>query len=82
VIASTTCLGGLSTEPGKHLLAATTADEWIASLLALLDDAGWRQRLAASGRAFVEEHHCWDRCLEPLGKLLFSGVRARSVSEG
>ncbi len=70
VVASPVCLGGLQTIPGKHLLAATTPDEWTASLLALFDDADWRQRLGTAGRTFVEEHHCWDRCLAPLAELL------------
>jgi sugar transferase (PEP-CTERM/EpsH1 system associated) len=73
VVASPVCLGGLQTVPGKHLLAATTPEEWTATLLALFDDEEQRQRLGAAGRAFVEEHHCWDRCLTPLGELLLSG---------
>ncbi len=71
VVASPVCLGGLQTIPGRHLLAATTPDEWAATLLSLFDDAEWRQRLGVAGRAFVEEHHCWDRCLVPLAELLF-----------
>jgi glycosyltransferase involved in cell wall biosynthesis len=70
VVASPTCLGGVSAIPGKHLLEATTPREWETKLLELFDDAQQRQRLGEAGRGFVEEHHCWERCLEPLGKLL------------
>jgi sugar transferase (PEP-CTERM/EpsH1 system associated) len=72
VVASPVCLGGLQTIPGQHLLAATMPDEWVTTLLSLFDDVERRQRLGAAGRAFVEEHHCWDRCLEPLAQLLLT----------
>jgi sugar transferase (PEP-CTERM/EpsH1 system associated) len=71
VVASPVCLGGLGTVAGRDLLSASTTDEWAASLLGLFDDPERCSRLAASGRAFVEENHCWDRCLAPLAELLF-----------
>ncbi len=70
VVASPTCLGGLGTRPGRELLAASTPDEWADSVLALFDDPERRQQLGAAGRAFVEEHHDWGKCLEPLAELL------------
>src|SRR5207244_7093396 len=39
VVASPVCLNGLQTVPGQHLLAATTPDEWVKTLLSLFDDA-------------------------------------------
>ena len=74
VVASPTCLGGMLTVPGRHLLAATEPDEWATSLLSLFDDPAWCERLGAAGRAFVEEHHDWSRCLEPLAELLGVGA--------
>jgi polysaccharide biosynthesis protein PslH len=79
VVATPVCLQGLTTEPGRHLLSASTTDEWVTSLDRLLGDAGFREQLGASGRAFVEEHHCWDRCLEPLQGLLLGGAEGRLV---
>ena len=70
VIASPVCLQGLHTEVGRDLLAATTPDEWADAVLSLLDDPAQREQLGQAGRAFVEEHHCWERCLEPLTELL------------
>ncbi|QEL17214.1 TIGR03087 family PEP-CTERM/XrtA system glycosyltransferase [Limnoglobus roseus] len=59
-------LAALKAEPGRHLLKATTPDEWAAAVLALLGDAAHREQLGRAGRTFVEEHHHWDRCLQPL----------------
>jgi sugar transferase (PEP-CTERM/EpsH1 system associated) len=73
VVATPLCLQGLATEPGCHLLAASTAREWASALDHLLGDADLRERLGTAGRAFVEEHHSWDRCLEPLRDLLLGG---------
>jgi hypothetical protein len=42
----------------------------VAGVEALLDHGGEQHRLAAAGRAFVCEHHCWDAWLEGLGDLL------------
>ncbi len=59
-------LAALKAEPGRHVLKATTPQEWAAAVLMLLSDADARERLGREGRAFVEEHHHWDRCLQPL----------------
>jgi sugar transferase (PEP-CTERM/EpsH1 system associated) len=80
VLATPLCLQGMLTEPGRHLLTATAPNEWLAELERLLDDEGLRRRLGEAGRAFVEEHHCWESCLEPLLEMLAS--RGRKPPEG
>jgi sugar transferase (PEP-CTERM/EpsH1 system associated) len=70
VVASPPSLAGIRAEPGVHLLAAASAAEWVATVVRLLDDEPLRRRLGVAGRRFVEEHHHWDRCLEPFGSLL------------
>ncbi len=82
VLATPLCLQGLATEPGRHLLVASTPDEWVSSLDHLLGDADLRERLGAAGRAYVEEHHRWDCCLKPLRDLLLGGparIPAREI---
>src|SRR5262249_36193708 len=69
-IASAPALAALRVEPGRHLLTASTAGEWQAAVLRLLDDDGLKQQLGAAGRHYVEEHHSWERCLQPLVGLL------------
>lgn len=70
VVASPQALAGVQAKPGEHLLSAPTPTEWTDAVLRLLDDATLRRRLGSAGRVFVEEHHRWERCLEPLGRLL------------
>ncbi len=70
VIASPPALAALSVEPGVHLLSASSPGEWISAVPRVLHDESLRRRLGSAGRSYVETHHHWDRCLEPLGDLL------------
>ncbi len=69
-VASPPALAALQCQPGVDLLAASSAAEWIEAILRLLDNAGLRKELGVAGRKYVEEHHAWERCLEPLTDLL------------
>jgi hypothetical protein len=42
----------------------------VEAVLGLFADGRRRAALGSAGRRYVEEHHRWDRCLEPLGPLL------------
>jgi len=70
VVASSLCLQGLTTVPGRDLLAADTVEQWVTSICRLLTDESERRELGTAARAFVEANHHWDRCLEPLWKLM------------
>jgi sugar transferase (PEP-CTERM/EpsH1 system associated) len=70
VVASPQALAGLAAKPGVHLLEAASRQQWVEVLLRLLDDQELRRRLGTAGRRYVEEHHRWNGCLEPLGGLL------------
>lgn len=70
MVASPQSLAALGVQPGVHLLAPSSPEEWVESVVHLLDDADQRQRLGQAGRKYVEEHHQWDRCLEPMVPLL------------
>jgi sugar transferase (PEP-CTERM/EpsH1 system associated) len=70
VVASPQALAGIRAEPDVHLLLASTPDEWLTAITRLLDAPDYRNRLAAAGRRYVEDHHSWDICLKPLDDLL------------
>jgi len=70
VLASPEALEGIAARPGLHLAQAGAASDWIEQLTALFTDPVRRTELGARGRAFVQEHHSWQACLEPLSELL------------
>jgi sugar transferase (PEP-CTERM/EpsH1 system associated) len=70
VVASPAALAALQTQPGVHLLSASSPQEWTQAVLELLQNEPLRGRLGTAGQKFVEEHHDWDRCLEPLADLV------------
>lgn len=70
VVASPPALAALRVRPGKHCLRAASAAAWIKGVTRLIRNEHLRGRLGCAGRRYVEEHHHWDRCLEPLGELL------------
>ena len=70
VVATPEALDGLTARPGTHVVEARDTDDWARRIAQLLDDPAGRKRLGAAGRRFVEQHHCWDECLRPLGRLL------------
>src|SRR5262249_39481538 len=69
-VASPTALAALQVQPGVHLLAASSPAQWEEAVVGLLDDIDKCRQLGTAGRAYVEEHHHWDRCLEPFDDLL------------
>ena len=71
VVAAPPALAALGAEPGVHLLEASTPAEWVAAVCGLLADPPRRQQLGAAGRQYVEQHHHWERCLQPLLAAIF-----------
>jgi sugar transferase (PEP-CTERM/EpsH1 system associated) len=70
VVASPPALAGLRARPGEHLLTASAAADWVGAVDRLLGDAELRGRLGRAGRHYVQQHHRWDVCLEPMARLL------------
>jgi len=70
VVASPQALEGLRLTPGEHALQADSPAQWTAAIADLLSSEASRRRLAAAGRAFVEEHHRWETCLRQFELLL------------
>ena len=71
VVAAPAALAALGTEPGVHLLSASTPQEWVDSVCGLLADPLRRRQLGVAARQYVEQYHHWERCLHPLIAAIF-----------
>jgi sugar transferase (PEP-CTERM/EpsH1 system associated) len=80
-VASPQSLAGLGAKPGVHLMEAASTQQWVEVLLRLLDNQDLRRQLGIAGRHYVEAHHRWSGCLEPLGQLLDVHNRAPDSHE-
>lgn len=70
VVASPPPLVGLNVENGVHLFRAADHDQWVSSIVRLLDDASLRHDIGLAGQAYVTSRHRWDQCLSPLMSFL------------
>ena len=79
VVAAPPALAALQTEPGTHLLSATTPEEWHAAIRSLFQSETRRAELSRAARDYVEEHHHWDRCLQPLTEAIEAAMAKTHV---
>jgi sugar transferase (PEP-CTERM/EpsH1 system associated) len=70
VIVSPGALEGLALEPGKHVLLAETAEQWVHAVTRLCQDRATAAKLGSIGREFVESAHDWSTCLNSLDDVL------------
>jgi sugar transferase (PEP-CTERM/EpsH1 system associated) len=80
VVASPEAMAGLGTRPDLPVVRAEHAGVWVEKLDELLADEGKRRLLGQMGRQYVEQHHCWERCVTPLLSLL--GIEVQRTEEG
>jgi sugar transferase (PEP-CTERM/EpsH1 system associated) len=78
VVASPNAMAALQTEPGRHLLKASTATEWIDAVGGLFRNAARCRELGVAGREYVERNHHWEQCLEPLLQKIFKPANVRT----
>jgi sugar transferase (PEP-CTERM/EpsH1 system associated) len=76
-VAAPAAIAALGVRIGEDLLSATTPGEWVDTVGALLNDDGRRNRLGIAARRYVEAHHHWDRCLQPLFDAMAPYLRSR-----
>ena len=76
-VVSPQALEGLKARPGADIVCAGTPEEWIDSIVSLLQSSAGRRQIGESGRRFVEAHHQWEQCLQPLDALL--GLRFGTI---
>ena len=70
VIVSPGALEGLAVTPGKDVLLAEKADQWVNAITHVCGDRASAARLRVAGRQFVESEHNWSTCLAPLDEVL------------
>jgi polysaccharide biosynthesis protein PslH len=71
VIAAPASLAAIQTTSGVHLLSASTPQEWVDAVCGLLADPSRRRQIGVAARQYVEQHHHWERCLQPLLDAIF-----------
>ncbi len=70
-VAAPPAVAALAVQPGRDLLVARTADEWVTAVCEPLADDRRRGELGTAARGYVEQHHHWDRCLRPFVEKMF-----------
>jgi sugar transferase (PEP-CTERM/EpsH1 system associated) len=75
VIATPQALGGIAAVPGKHVLAASTAAEWVRGLADLLTNDVKSKMLGTAARRFVEESYVWSNAMARLNSVLAEASR-------
>lgn len=81
IVASPESCSGLDIIPGKHLLVATSPDEYAAVILSLLADCTRRRELGKAGRELVLQRYTWEAMGAELESLL-ENVLARARGKG
>jgi len=76
-LAAPAAIRAIRAEVGKDLLVPTTETEWVSNVCDLLDDPARRSGLGTAARRFVETHHHWDRCLQPLVSAILAAMPSR-----
>ncbi|RPJ59992.1 MAG: glycosyltransferase [Acidobacteria bacterium] len=69
VVSTTIGAEGLDVTPDLHFLKADSLDAWVAAVRRLDAPAGSRTEMAKAGRALVDDHYTWSKCLSGLDRL-------------
>ncbi|HSQ56458.1 MAG TPA: TIGR03087 family PEP-CTERM/XrtA system glycosyltransferase [Gemmata sp.] len=81
VVAAPPALAALGTVDGVDVLSAAAPREFAAAVCELLGSPSRCRELGAAGRRYVELHHHWDRCLQPLIEKIFIPDAPASVAD-
>jgi len=76
VVAARSCVDAVDADPGTHLLAATTAAEFVQAVGELLAQPARAADMGRAARACVEARYGWSARLAPLDACLAGGVAA------
>jgi sugar transferase (PEP-CTERM/EpsH1 system associated) len=81
VVAAPPALAALGTVPGVDVLAATTPREFADAVCGLFANPDRCRELGTAGRRYVEHHHHWERCLQPLLDKIFAPDAREGVAD-
>lgn len=81
VVCATDCIAAIGAEPGRHLLAADTPQEYLAHLDRLFADPGWGHVLGSAGRQHMVAQFAWPARLAVLDDALASTLEPRALAE-
>jgi sugar transferase (PEP-CTERM/EpsH1 system associated) len=80
VVAAPPALAALRAVPGVDVLAAETAAGFADAVCGLFANPERCRELGGAGRRYVERHHHWEHCLEPLLDKIFAPDAPASVA--
>ncbi len=81
IVSTSLGVEGLAVRNGRDYLAADTAPDFSASVLALLDHESRRRALASSARALVVERYAWSRVTRRFEALCFAAAGRQQVTQ-
>lgn len=74
VVCSEEASGGVDAEPGRHLEVAASTEEYVETILRILDSPEARTRLAREARERVLTHHSWPASMRKLDEIIAAAV--------
>ncbi len=81
VVCASACMEAIAAQPGEHLLAADTAEDYVAQLAPLLATPALAAELGAAGRRHVVEHFSWPARLAGLDTALATAIASNQTLE-
>lgn len=72
VVATPLGIRGLQAQPGRDVLIATTEEEFANTVVGLLRDSDWRQRVGQAAREAIVAYHSWTAVCDRVEHLLIN----------
>jgi glycosyltransferase involved in cell wall biosynthesis len=69
VIATTLGLGTIKAVDGESILVADTPNEFVSSIISLIEDQGKRESIGNRGLEFVRNNHSWEAGAEKVQEI-------------
>ena len=70
VVTSQIAAGGVDALDEEHFLVASTPDQYVTSILRVIEEPAERRRLALAGRHRMLTHHAWDKSMQRLDQII------------